>query len=190
MNTRKWLVQAGMAGWLLFAGMTDVAAQQGAPPPGGGGNFGPGNFDPARIQQMLMDRYREQLEVTDDATWKVIQERVQKVTDARREIGLGGMGMGGMSRMFRRPGGEGQEGGQGRRAGAAASMFGMAPSVEEEALQKVIDAKASNAELKAALAKFVEARKQKQANLDKAQGELRQVLSVRQEAIASVLGLL
>jgi hypothetical protein len=57
-------------------------------------------------------------------------------------------------------------------------------------LEKAIDAKASNAELKAALAKFAEARKQKQANLEKAQAELRKVLTVRQEAIASRDGLL
>lgn len=63
-------------------------------------------------------------------------------------------------------------------------------SPEEEALQKALDAKASNADLKAALAKFVAARKQEQANLEKAQAELRQVLSVRQEASATLAGLL
>src|SRR6266496_2602680 len=40
------------------------------------------------------------------------------------------------------------------------------PSPEEEALQKAIDAKAPNAELKAALEMFVESRKQKQAKLE------------------------
>ena len=46
------------------------------------------------------------------------------------------------------------------------------------------------AETKAALAKFVEARKAKQAALDKAQADLRKVLTPRQEAIATVNGLL
>jgi hypothetical protein len=57
-------------------------------------------------------------------------------------------------------------------------------------LQKVIDIKASNAELKAAIAKFVDARKQKQATLEQAQADLKKLLSVRQEAIAYSLGLL
>ena len=57
-------------------------------------------------------------------------------------------------------------------------------------MQKAVNAKASNAEVKAALAKFLQARKVKQANLEKAQADLRQVLSVRQEAIASLTGLL
>src|SRR2546427_650074 len=64
------------------------------------------------------------------------------------------------------------------------------PSPEAEALQRAIDSKASNSELKAALTKFLEARKAKQADLEKAQADLRKVLSVRQEAAASLMGLL
>ena len=64
------------------------------------------------------------------------------------------------------------------------------PSPEAEALQRAIDGKASNSELKAALAKFVESRKAKQAELEKAQTELRKVLSLRQEAVATANGLL
>ena len=44
--------------------------------------------------------------------------------------------------------------------------------------------------LKAALAKYIESRKAKQAELETAQANLRKVLSVRQEAIASLNGLL
>jgi hypothetical protein len=69
-------------------------------------------------------------------------------------------------------------------------MFGGDPGPESDALQKAIDAKAPNAELKAAITKFQAARKEKQASLEKAQTELRKVLSVRQEAIASLNGLL
>ncbi len=68
--------------------------------------------------------------------------------------------------------------------------FGPAPMPEEEALQKAIDAKAPGAELKAALAKYGEARHLRQVKLEQAQAALRQVLSLRQEAIASVSGLL
>ncbi len=147
-------------------------------------NFDFRNFDPAQMQKRMMDGYREQLEVSDDAEWKLIEQRIQKILDARREIGFGG-GFRGMARLF---GGGGQGGGAQRSGG----FGGFAPPVssEEEALQKAFDAKASKAELKSALAKFAEARRQKQANLQKAQAELREVLSLRQEVGATLSGLL
>ena len=44
--------------------------------------------------------------------------------------------------------------------------------------------------MKEVLAKYLEARKAKEAGLAKAQDDLRKVLTVRQEAIATVNGLL
>jgi hypothetical protein len=147
-------------------------------------NFDFRNFDPAQMQKRMMDGYREQLEVSDDAEWKIIEQRIQRVMDARREIGFGGA-LRGMARMF---GGGGQGGGAQRSGG----FGGFAPpvSTEEEALQKAFDAKAPKAELKAALAKFIEARQRKQADLQKAQADLREVLSLRQEVSATLSGLL
>ena len=104
------------------------------------------------------------------------------MTDARREIGFGGMRFGG----GRRGGDNGGGGDQGGRRG----FGGGTPSPEVESLQKAIEAKAPADELKAKLAKVREARKQKEANLAKAQDELRKVLSVRQEASAVLMGLL
>jgi len=123
-----------------------------------------------------MDMYRDRLEVTDDAEWKIISERLGKVTQARMETFADSMGMGG----FGGPGG----GGRGFQ-----SMFGE-PSAESQALQKAIDAKAPTAEIKEKLAKVREQRKQKQANLARTQEELRKVLSPRQEATAVLMGLL
>ncbi len=68
-------------------------------------------------------------------------------------------------------------------------MFG-APNPDAEALQKAIDSKASKAELKAALEKYVKSRKEKQAEMEKAQAALRELLTPRQEAIATLNGLL
>jgi len=152
--------------------------------PGGGGGRGfRGNFDPAQMQQMIMDRLREDMEVKEDAEWKALEPLVTKVMDARRQVD--GERMRGM---FGRRGRGGDTGGDqsGRRGG----FFGGQPSPEAEALTRAIEGKASNAELKAALAKFVEARKAKQADLEKAQTELRKVLSLRQEAVATQNGLL
>ena len=127
------------------------------------------------------------LEVTDDAEWKAMQPLVQKVADLRRETTFGGMGRG----MFGRggPGGGGNaqsaDQGQQRRWGGAG-----APSPEADALLKAIESKASKAELKAAMDKYLAARKVKLAALQQAQDDLRKVLTTRQEALAMTNGLL
>jgi len=146
------------------------------------------NMDPQEIQkviqQRMMEALRDRLEVTDDAEWKIVEERLTKVTQARMATmsdGAGMMGFGGMG--FGRGGPGGGGGGRGFQ-----NLFGQ-PSPESQALQQAIDSKASAAELKAQLAKFQAARKEKQANLAKAQNELRQVLTPRQEAIAALMGL-
>ena len=187
MKTNQWIMAAGITA-VLCLGVGKVLSQDA--PPGVGGFGGAGRFDPTRMQKMIMDGYRDQLEVTDDADWKAIQDRIQKVVDCQREVSSGGMGM--MSRMFRRGAG-GNASPQGAPPGGMpsglASMMPK-PSPEEEALQAAIDSKASNAVVKAALAKFLDARKEKQAKLEKAREELRDVLSTRQEAIAALSGLL
>ena len=144
-----------------------------------GGGQGQGNFDPAEFQQRMMERTKETLEITDEAEWKAIEPLVAKVMEARRDqitANFRGFGRGG------RGGGDNDRGPRG-------GMFGT-PSPEAEALQKAIDAKASTSEIKAALAKYDAARKAKLAALEKAQAELRKVLTPRQEAIAAMNGLL
>jgi len=175
---------------------------------GPGGDFGGGGFDPsqmqdmmAQMQQMMADQQKEQLEITSDDEWKVIQAAIQKVTDARAQINTGaGGGFGGGRR-----GGRGGRGGFGGGAGGPGGFGGgpggggmpnfpgMAttqPNPSLDALQKAIDDKASGDDLKSAIAKFLDDRKQKQANLDKAIADLRKLLSVRQEAIAYTMGLI
>lgn len=141
-----------------------------------GDRGGRGNFDPEQMRVRMMERFREAFEVKDDAEWKLIEGRITKVSDARR-------GMGGFGRGFGGPGGRG--GGPGGRGG-----FGGEPNPEAEALEKALEAKASADEIKAKLAKYRESQKTKQATLEKAQAELRQVLSVKQEAQAVLMGLL
>lgn len=141
---------------------------------GGPGGPGGGNWDPAQMRQRMMERMREQFAVKDDAEWKLISERIEKVNDARRESMMRGMGM-----MF---GGRGGRGPGGPGGGEAMP--------EQEALQKAIDANASSDEIKSKLAKYRDALKAKEANLSKAQDELREVLSAKQEAQAVLMGLL
>lgn len=151
---------------------------------GGGGRRGRGNFDPAQFQQRMMDRYREELEITKDDEWQAIEPLIQKVMDARMAASSGRFGRGGFGRRNR--GGDTAQNDQQNRP----RRFGAQPSAAEEALQKAVDDKASNDELKTAIAKYTADRKAKEADLEKAQDALRKVLTVRQEAIATLNGLL
>jgi hypothetical protein len=147
---------------------------------------GRGNFDPEQMRQQMMDRYKEALDVKSDDEWKVIEPRIQKVLDARREVGFGGMrGMFGP----RRGGGQGGENadqGQNQRRRA----FGAQSSPAAQALQKAIDSNAPADEIKSKLAAYRDDRKQKQENLEKAQEDLKKVLKSKQEAAAVLAGLL
>ena len=66
----------------------------------------------------------------------------------------------------------------------------MRSSPELDALRKTIESKASAAEIKSKLADLRAARKQKEAELEKAQDDLKTILSARQEAVAVTFGLL
>jgi hypothetical protein len=150
---------------------------------GGQGGGGRGNFDPAQFQQRMMEGIRDQLGFTNDADWSAVQPRVQKVMDARRDVGVGG----GFGRMFRNRGGNGDNANGGNRRGG---FFGGQPSPEAEALQKTIDDNSPPTQIKDALARYEASQKAKQDKLAAAQGQLRQVLTVKQEAQATLLGLL
>ena len=155
----------------------------------GGGQGGPGgggNWDPAQMRERMMERMREQFGVKDDTEWKLISERIEKVSDARRETAGRGMGMmfGGGGR-----GGGGQGGGPGGGGGGRGG-FGGEPMPEQDALQKAVESNAPADEIKTKLGKYREAMKAKEAKLAKAQDELKQVLSVKQEATAVLMGLL
>jgi hypothetical protein len=199
MKINRWIIVAGMAAALGFGanqalaqnnnnnnGQDNQNQDQGGGRRRGFGGGGGGNFDPAQMRERMMERYKETLEISDDTEWKAIEPLVSKVADARFSS-MAGVGRG----MFggQRRGGGGDQGGDQGGGGARRTMFGT-PSPEADALQKAIDAKASKAELKTALAKYQEYRKTKQAELEKAQDDLRKVLTARQEAIATMNGLL
>jgi len=160
----RWLVAAAMAAAMCLGTNDGVAQQDGNRP----------RFDPAQMMQRRTEMIKEQMEVTDDAEWKAIQPLVQKVMEAQMATLRSGMGRGMMGGPPRRQGGDNEQGNRPR-----GGMFGQ-PSPEAEALQKAVDAKAPKAELKAALDKYVAARKTKQADLEKAQDDLRKVLTARQ----------
>ncbi len=156
---------------------------------------GRGNFDPEQAKQMTLDRYKEALEISDDAEWKAIQTKIIAVLKAREEAqsgGRGGFGRGGRGRGGNnQDAGAGGAGGGGRRGGGGfGSMWGGEVNPDIEALQKAVEAKASPDELKAKMAKLRESVKAREAKLVAAQDDLRKLLSVRQEATSVTMGLL
>lgn len=151
----------------------------------------------------MLNALRERMGVTSDEEWGLIADRIQKVTEARRTMGGGIGGPGGPGGMMfaggqRGPGGPGGPAGDrgtsgDRGTGGTAGTFRGPPrggSPEQAALTQAVADKLPDAEIKARLTKLRETRKANEAKLEKAQDELRAVLTVRQEAQAVLLGLL
>jgi hypothetical protein len=182
MKLSSFILTGGTAVFLALTGINAHAqGRQGGGPPG----QGRGDFDPAQMRQRMFDGVREQLEVKDDAEWQIIEQRISKVWDARRDVGFANAGGMRMMAGRRNQGGDNAPGDQPNRR-----RFGAEPSAEAEALQKAIDSNASTADLKAAIAKYRESREQKQAVLKKAQQDLKAALNVKQEAVALSMGLI
>jgi len=185
MKINQLLALCGIAA-ALFLGAGNVSAQNdnGGGNGGGGdngGGFRRGNFDPAQMQQRMMERIQDQLGMTNDTDWSAVQPLVQKVLDAQRDARGNGLRM-----LFARNRGDNNGGQPDRGRG----MFGGAPSLEADALQKAIDDNAPADQIKDLLAKYQASQKAKQAKLIAAQNDLRAVLSVKQEAQATLLGLI
>jgi hypothetical protein len=183
MNTLKKALIAGGCAVILTLGTNTVVAQ------GRGG----GNFDPAEMRQRMMDGMKEALEITDDAEWTAIEPKVGKVFDARRDVDSsrmrGFMGMGRGRRNGGGGGGNGDDTNTAPRRNRGGGFFGE-PSAAVTALQKAVDDKAPAAEIKAKLKIVQDEAKDNQAKLLAAQEDLRAVLTPRQEAIATLRGLL
>lgn len=146
---------------------------------GFGGGFG--NMTPEQRQQMVMDNVRSQLNFTNDTDWSAVQPLVQKVFDARRDVGFGNM-----RAMF---GGRNRgQGGQGGGAGGRGGFFGQT-SPEQEALQNALEQDAPAGQIKDLLAKYKSSQQAKQAKLEAAQDALKSVLTTKQEAQAYLMGL-
>lgn len=152
----------------------------------GGMQGGPGGrqFDPERMHQMMEQRMRQQLGATEQE-WKVLGPRVMKVAELSRQTrggGMGGMMPGGMGPMM--PGGMG-----GRRGGMMGGGPG-GPPREQTAVEKahgqlrtVLDnTSATPDQIKTQLAALRKARETARQQLAAAQKDLRETITVRQEA--------
>lgn len=141
-------------------------------------------MNPEDMQARMLTSLRERFEVTDDEEWKLISDRIAKVSELRRNSApMGGAMMAFAGRGA--PGGDANRGGD--RGGRGASRGG---NTEMSALQSAIRDKLPDAEIKSRLDRVRETRKDNEAKLTKAQEELRALLTVRQEAVAVMFGLL
>ncbi len=183
-----------VAAGLYSAGITRAQTAGGGngPAANGGGNHGGqgrrGRFrgNPQqffqRMQQRMLDRIKKQLKVSDDV-WTVLKPRLQKVQQMEFQ-----------NRMARFMGGPGGPGGRRGRRGRGPGMFNQSANPIVAAEQKLRttlqDPNAKTPQIKAALAALQQARADAKAKLNAAQNDLRQLLTLRQEADLVLDGML
>ncbi|MDI6450691.1 hypothetical protein [Anaerobaca lacustris] len=154
-----------------------------------------GDFDPQRMQQMMQQRMQEQLGATAEE-WTVIGPRLTKVMNLSRQTGAGagGMRMGMMAPGAGRRGGpEGDQAGPGGRGARGPFAQGEPTAVDtaSEALQTTLENTAATPdEIRTKLTTLRTAREKATQELATAQQELKQVLTLRQEAQLVLMGLL
>jgi hypothetical protein len=135
----------------------------------------------------MTDRMKQALGATDEE-WKVLQPRIEKVQTLSRQTRGGGMGF-----MFsgRRSGGDNREGDKPQSDRPPSDRPQSEVEKKVEGLQKVLENKdAKPEEIKASLAALREARAKARIDLEAAQKELREVITLRQEGQFVSMGIL
>lgn len=142
------------------------------------------------MRERMSAALREQFQVEDDEEWRLISERIERVSELRRAAGAGGPMASAMAfRAARAAGGGGGAPDNLGPGGGRGPLAGLS-TPETESLVTALYANAPEAELRSRLERLRAARKATEVKLVAAQDELRSVLNLRQEAIAVVLGLL
>lgn len=133
------------------------------------------------MRQRMSERMKEMLGASDNE-WKVLQPKIESIQQRQRESS----GMGGMMMMF------GGGGGGFRPPGAPADDQPKSDVQQKTAdLRTVTDNKdAKPQEIKAKVDALRAAREKARAELQKQQGELRELITIRQEAILLTLGVM
>jgi hypothetical protein len=194
LTRRAWLGLVAVAAiGFVSAGLASAADAPAAGADNGGGarqGRQRGNFDPAQMRQQMNDRMKTAMGATDDE-WKVLQPKIEAVQNAQRDARGGGMGMMGRGN---RPGRTAPAAGD-AAAPAAAPATPAVPQSEAakagDALRKVLDNKeAKPEEIKAALQTFRDARTAAEAKLAAAQKDLKEIVTVKQEAYLVMSSLL
>ena len=156
-----------------FALAQDAAPANGDSNPGDSVKVSKRSRERKSAPDIVLTKLRERLEITDDAEWSVVSARITAVMDLWRSAG-GGIGKSGFQ-----PAGPG-------RSGTKTT----ATKAELDALREAVRDKMPTAEIKSRLDRLRVARRQSQSALEKAQEDLRAVLTVQQEAVVVLMGLL
>lgn len=140
-----------------------------------------------QFRQQMQERMREQLGASEEE-WKVLYPRIQKVQQLQRQTRGGFWSMVGWGgRQARR----GRRGGQAQRPEVAPQRERSEVEKKTEALRNLLEDKSSGAEpLKVALDALRKARAKARQELEAARKELRNVVTVRQEAQLVLIGIL
>lgn len=152
-----------------LAALGDAAPER-APKREAGGADNGAKRDQAGPNSRTMTKMRERMEIKDDAEWQVIYERIARVEEAKRGLNLN-------SRPAPNPNAE-----KARRGNSA--------TPERDALREALSDKLPDAEVKARLAQAHRVYLQREQALTLAQADLRAVLTVQQEAVAVLFGIL
>ena len=174
MDTKRWMLLAAV---MLTSGLMlspSFSSAQDAPP-----QRGQRQRDPAAMRERMNQMMKERLACTDEE-WTVIGPRLEKVMTLNRQVSTGGMG--------RAWGGRGGRGGQPDQEAQADQ-----PEVVQkaQALNTVLeDANATDAQVSEALKAYRDARDAAEKELDQARSELRELLTVKQEAQLVMMGML
>lgn len=138
-------------------------------------------FDMEGMQQRMMERMKEQL-VANDQEWKIIEPRLSKVMTLSRQTAGRFMGM-----MGRRGGGPGGFDRPGRTDSEQENPVQKAQQTLQQTLE---DQNASTETIKSQVTALREAREKARQEMAQAQQDLREVLTVKQEAQLVMMGLL
>jgi hypothetical protein len=130
--------------------------------------------NPADAQARVLDRLREKLDVTDDTEWALIVERMTTIDEIRRTLWTSSSSSRGPL-----PGTEKNK----RKSGSSGNP-------ERDALRSAVSDNLPDAEIKSRLARAHEIHRRNEARLAQAQANLRAVLSIRQEAVVVMAGIL
>jgi hypothetical protein len=143
--------------------------------------------DPSIIRQVaaarMLERLRQQLGAS-DAEWKVLGPKVEKLMHAQQELraGIRGTGRGGFA------------GGFGGGRGVGNMLGGQEPSEVEEAAAALREAAddpvVGPREASRRLTAYRKAREKARQRLEKAENEVRELLTQRQEGILVMMGLM
>lgn len=125
-----------------------------------------------RMQEGILDDLRATMDVSDDAEWDLIRERIERVIEAKRAATSEAL-------TSRSP-----------MASFAIPSSNSSSNVQRNALQKAVDSNAGRPQLERALEAYLADRKAKELALDQAREDLRSILTLRQEAIVSLAGIL